>query len=250
MANPPLKERERIGSADGWLDNAPGITAAYGNRMPEGTVVRSKPYFFLCVAPEGRATEMPYTDPDLLRDTVKVYVETAFSKTRILSEEPCWPRTGRQNPRRYGWFWQRHQPAWGRAGPMRKPPKQSPPVTPRASLSATLDKVKDLIDWPEGWNGYDVAAPNPDAIKYALTWIRGMHADATATEWHNPHVAADEDGDVLFEWWNGDKALTIYISEDEVRYVKGWGLDMEAEMEDGLATTPEIRGALWEWLMD
>jgi hypothetical protein len=110
----------------------------------------------------------------------------------------------------------------------------------------------DEETWLERWNAYDVAAPNPNAVRRAMLWIEQMYEDALALgeEWHSPHVAADEDGDVMFEWWNEDKALTVYVSENDVRYIKGWGLNIETEMEDGEATTPERRRMLWTWLLD
>ncbi len=122
----------------------------------------------------------------------------------------------------------------------------------RIGFAETFSRVRDLLNWDKGWNGYDAAAPKPAAVGEATLWIARMYRDALAVrgEWHVPQIAADEDGDVMFEWWNGDKALTVYVSEDEVRYIKGWGLDAENEMEDGSPATPERRRALWAWLVD
>lgn len=134
----------------------------------------------------------------------------------------------------------------------------SPSIATKNSLVAgrqifeTVHKVIELQTWGEGWDGYDAAALNHNALARALRWIRDMHYDALTTgeEWSAPHVALDEDGDIMFEWWNEDKALTIYVSEDEVSYIKGWGLNIETDMEDGEATTPERRRELWDWLMN
>ncbi len=119
-------------------------------------------------------------------------------------------------------------------------------------LVKTIGKIIDLLTWPEGWNGNDVAAPNPNAVGHALSLIKDMYEDALATgeEWHNPHVTADEDGDVMFEWWNGGKGLTIYVSEGSVSYLIAWGTNMIDQMEDGEATTSETRRRLWAWLLD
>jgi hypothetical protein len=121
----------------------------------------------------------------------------------------------------------------------------------RTTLRGILRRVNDLRTWPDGWNGYDVSAPNSEAIGHAMVWITQMYRDALAENgtWYAPQVAADEDGDVMFEWWNREKALTVYVSNDDVRYIKGWGLDAESEMEDGEPTTPEIRRTLWTWLI-
>jgi hypothetical protein len=122
----------------------------------------------------------------------------------------------------------------------------------RRAFSETVNKLRNLRTWQQGWNGYDAAAPKREAIRRAMVWIAAMYEDALATtgEWHTPHVAANEDGDVLFEWWNEDKALTVYVSEDTARYIKGWGLNIDTDMEDGEATRHGRRQDLWEWLLN
>lgn len=119
-------------------------------------------------------------------------------------------------------------------------------------LWEVTDQISELLRWPEGWNGYDVAAPNHRAVNHAYSWIRSMYEDALAAreDWRKPHVTADEDGDVMFEWWNGEKHLTVYVSEQEASYVTDWGLDITNEMDDGDASTPENRRRLWMWLTD
>jgi hypothetical protein len=126
---------------------------------------------------------------------------------------------------------------------------------PLALLAELLETVKDvysLRDLPPGWNGGDVEASDFNAIENAASWVVRMYWDALGTGkgWYKPHVTVDEDGDIMFEWWNGNKALTIYVSGDSVSYIKGWGLDIENEMEDGEATTSESRSSLWAWLMN
>lgn len=120
----------------------------------------------------------------------------------------------------------------------------------RPPYAKTTDDLDALRELPEDWNGYDVEAPNPYAIERARMWIRQMHEDVEAIgrRWHNPHVAPAEEGDVMFEWWNGDKALTVYVSGDDVNYIIGWGPNLETDMEDGEATTSERRRKLWAWL--
>jgi hypothetical protein len=118
-------------------------------------------------------------------------------------------------------------------------------------LVKTIGSIIDLLTWPEGWNGNDVAAPNPNTVGRALPWIKNMYEDALAVEeeWHVPHVTADEDGDVMFEWWNNGKGLTIYVSEESASYLTAWGTNMIDQMEDGKATDSETRRRLWEWLL-
>jgi hypothetical protein len=124
-------------------------------------------------------------------------------------------------------------------------------AAPRESLAEAINRILDLLTWSEGWNGYEVDAPNPQAVDRAIPWIVKMYTDALATgeEWHNTHVTADEDGDVMLEWWNNGKGLTIYVSEEDTTYLKASGTSMTNDMEDGEATTSEVRRRLWAWLL-
>jgi hypothetical protein len=119
-------------------------------------------------------------------------------------------------------------------------------------LTQIRDKISRLHEWEDGWNGYDVAAPKKLAVNQALRWIEEMYNDVhlTSKQWKEPHIAASEDGDVLLEWWNGNKGLSVYISEESVTYIKDWGPNILHEMEDGVVSSPAMRRQLWHWLMD
>jgi len=121
-----------------------------------------------------------------------------------------------------------------------------------ADLIDTLNEIDALKTLPEGWNGYDVAAPKIESIQDATEWIQEMYEDVVRSElaWRKPHVAADENGDVTFEWWNGDKGLTIYVSANgSVSYLKDWGPDIVDDMEDGSGSTSEERSEMWAWFV-
>jgi len=68
-------------------------------------------------------------------------------------------------------------------------------------------------------------------------------------KWMKPNVTASADGEVVFEWWNGTKKLTIYIRDQSAEYVKVWGADIDTEMSDGNADLSSIRQSLWRWLI-
>jgi len=121
-----------------------------------------------------------------------------------------------------------------------------------ADLESTFADIDALKELKAGWNGYDVAAPKIEAIHDATEWIEQMYEDVMRSRlaWRKPHVAADENGDVTFEWWNGDQGLTIYVSADgSVSYLKDWGLDIVDDMEGGPLSTPEERRKLWAWFV-
>lgn len=110
-----------------------------------------------------------------------------------------------------------------------------------AELESTFADIDALQHLEAGWNGYDVAAPKIEAIHDATEWIKQMYGEVmrSGLAWRKPHVAADENGDVTFEWWNGDRGFTVYVSADgSVSYLKDWGLDMVNDMEDGPVSSP------------
>lgn len=92
--------------------------------------------------------------------------------------------------------------------------------------------------------------PKHEAIGRALVWIEDLYEDTLTTgkRWIAPNVVADADGNVVFEWWEDQKKLTIYIHPETVEYVKVWGPDIFSEMENGEAEGIEARRMLWNWL--
>ena len=121
----------------------------------------------------------------------------------------------------------------------------------REDLLPTLNEIYNLLTWPDGWNGYNAYAPKYDAVQYASQWIVMFYLDVMALgmDWIRPNVTASGDGEVVFEWRQGIKKLTIYIGNQSAEYVEDWGPDMITEMEDGYANSSSMRRSLWKWLM-
>ena len=115
----------------------------------------------------------------------------------------------------------------------------------------TLSEIDDLLTWPEGWNGYNARAPRYKAVQYAAHWIELFYLEVMdlRLDWLEPNVTASAEGEVVFEWRHGPNRLTIYIGNQSAEYVKDWGADVDTEMEDGYANSPNIRRALWQRLM-
>ncbi len=118
----------------------------------------------------------------------------------------------------------------------------------RDLLPETLHNIRNLLTWPERWDGYDAPKPNPASVEHARSWADDLYRDVRAELWIKPFVTADEEGDVVFEWWRGRKKLTIYVSPDTVEYVKVERRDTGTEMTDGSIGTPRKRRELWNWL--
>jgi hypothetical protein len=55
------------------------------------------------------------------------------------------------------------------------------------------------------------------------------------------------DNEVVLEWWNSKKKLTIYLSDTSTNYIKVWGADMSSEMEDGLISSDKDIVDIWKW---
>jgi len=121
----------------------------------------------------------------------------------------------------------------------------------RTEILPTLIEIHELLMWTEGWNGYSARAPKYSAVQYAEHWIALFYQELieSGQNWIKPNVTASAEGEVVLEWWYGDKGLTIYIDNQSAVYLKDWGADINTEMEDGYANSPSIRLALWKWLM-
>jgi hypothetical protein len=109
-------------------------------------------------------------------------------------------------------------------------------------------KIAELLTWPEGWDGHDAPKPNPDSVKHARLWSKELHETLGAGLWIEPHISADEEGEVSFEWWKGQKKLTVYVSPREVEYIKVEKVGSSLQMNDGFILSPGECRALWKWL--
>jgi hypothetical protein len=78
----------------------------------------------------------------------------------------------------------------------------------------TWTDLDALLSWQEGWNGYDAATPRHEAIGHAVGWIEELYEDTLTTgeRWMAPNV--------VFEWWEAQRKLTVYIHPETVEYVK------------------------------
>lgn len=130
-------------------------------------------------------------------------------------------------------------------------PEQSIKEVSRRKILPTLIEISNLLSWPVNWNSYGACAPKYEAVQYADHWIELYYQEVVDSEqvWLEPNVTASADGEVVFEWRQDIKALTIYIGNQSAEYVKDWGADINTEMENGYANSPQIRRTLWKWLM-
>jgi len=127
-----------------------------------------------------------------------------------------------------------------------------PAPTDRAHmLYSTWESLEGLYELEENWNGYDVAAPDPDAIEQAKKWIQCLYEETRSEghRWISPHVTANEEGSAVFEWARHKKRLMVCVSPSDAIYIKSWGPSVVSEMTDGEAVSLEARLRLWTWLL-
>ena len=111
-------------------------------------------------------------------------------------------------------------------------------------------RIRGLMTWEAGWNGYGAPAPNSRAVEHALGWVRALYNDMSdlGLSWIEPNVTASADGEVVFEWWSGGKKLTVYVGDGSAEYVQVWGADVDQEMAEGNAESRDARRQLWRRL--
>lgn len=111
---------------------------------------------------------------------------------------------------------------------------------------AQLDRLALLAD---DWDGNGSSRPNSLAIARARQFLEDSFYGTKAVGWLDPFISASEDGEVVFEWWNGQRKLTIYIGPALTTFLKSWGPNIVADMEDGsLACSWDP--VLWAWLIE
>jgi hypothetical protein len=121
-----------------------------------------------------------------------------------------------------------------------------PAKDPRLTAShMQIDRVAALT---KNWDGHGSARPNEHATERARQLLEDAFRESTATVgWQSPYISASEDGEIVFEWWNGIRKLTIYVGAEQSTFLKSWGPHIVNDMEDGVLTHTWDR-SLWVWL--
>ena len=114
---------------------------------------------------------------------------------------------------------------------------------------ATIQAIRKLLSFRDNWDRHGSPAPRRESVNSALDVVKVFRDSVVRSDgsWTRPHVSANEEGNVVFEWWRGERKLTIYVRSAHVAYIKVWGVDIDTEMEDGRVTDAGF-GSLWTWL--
>lgn len=116
-------------------------------------------------------------------------------------------------------------------------------------VTGTIQKIRNLQSWGTNWDGVEVTAVSAKVVANATALIDQLYSTATQLNlyWDAPNVTASPFGEVVLEWWNHEKKLTLYVNEEQTEYVKVWGDDIDVEMDDGTLLETAIAPTL-EWL--
>lgn len=142
------------------------------------------------------------------------------------------------------------------------PPHQASDEPSRAAREPALFALHEQLDrialLPDNWDGHGSARPDPLAVEHARQFLEDTYHQSVvalgqqtqeriAASWQSPHISASEEGEIVFEWWNGTRKLTIYVGPQQLTYIKSWGAHVVNDMEDGVLPGDGIP-LLWTWL--
>lgn len=124
--------------------------------------------------------------------------------------------------------------------------KHDPLVLARQTTTRAIQRLRSLDD---NWDGLGSAKPNEAAIANAVRAVPELiNAAESAGGWSLPNTTANDVGEVVLEWWAGENKLTLFVRPDGIDFLRAWGEDVMADMEDG-----ELAGGsfatLWAWLL-
>ena len=89
-------------------------------------------------------------------------------------------------------------------------------------LQATILEIRKFEKYETNWDGRGSIKPNFNSIDSAIYFVTKLFSYFAEKniKWNSPHVSADEDGVITFEWWapyinatSNDK-LTVYFEQD------------------------------------
>jgi len=115
------------------------------------------------------------------------------------------------------------------------------------ALHTQLDRVASLSD---NWDGHGSVRPDLLSVENARQFLEEAYRQSIMTAgWQTPHISASEDGEIAFEWWNGNRKLTVYVGPQHLTYIKSRGPHVVNDMEDGVLPEDGI-SSLWAWLFE
>ena len=118
---------------------------------------------------------------------------------------------------------------------------------PRKRIIA--ERFAVLAQREDNWDGYDSKKPTEQILKHAQAVIEGF-VDTIISNRRvllTPFISTDEAGHITVQWNKKPRELHLHITQQESRYLKVWGSNINTEMEEGILNSDKYI-MLWEWL--
>ena len=121
-----------------------------------------------------------------------------------------------------------------------------------AVVADLKQRVALLSSWGAAWDDYDAPPPTARAIGLGTAWICSLHQAAidASKPWFDPLITASEEGEIVFDWWRGEKRLTVYVNERGATYSRLWGTPPSLQTDDSEVDKHAEQLRLWQWLVD
>ena len=110
-------------------------------------------------------------------------------------------------------------------------------------------KLASIRGYQEDWDNNGSAKPNAEAIANAEARLPELYRICTSVGvWRDPHISASEDGEIVFEWWNGQRKVTLYFLPEAMEVIRSWGTNIDTEMDERPVPSLDRFLAVWAWL--
>ena len=120
----------------------------------------------------------------------------------------------------------------------------------RYALQEAEADLRGVGSFAPDWDGAGSPAPSQATISNASANLPELYraSYASGVDWRSPHISANEDGEVSFEWWCGSRKLTLYFGDQSMQVIKVWGVHVFDDMDGFPLTHAADFAPLWTWL--
>ena len=130
-----------------------------------------------------------------------------------------------------------------------------PEIDKNTIWAEILAQLDTLIRWreerDEDDHEHEPEKPSESALANAKRVVKELLSAVLSEgkEILTPFTSYDQDGYITLVWRKGKHELYLEITEDEIEYVKVWGINIDSEMDTGVPSKDNYL-TLWEWLLD
>jgi hypothetical protein len=116
-------------------------------------------------------------------------------------------------------------------------------------LQEFLEEINLLSSCSKNWDGNGSEKPRLDSIRNAIVWGREIYSVMIENgyEWRKPLITADEEGNVVLEWWYKDRNLTLDITGSDIDFSETRDADDSPQITVGRLTKHNLPARL-KWL--